>query len=156
MAKIGQKTGIQLEFVEFGGYFLVLLRREGPLDKVKENIVLLIYMVSDKRREATRKDDKLPALLRVQGVFKTLDERTLLIVFEQHLPQRPLLIPGGAHQFRKQGALFLCLMVVVGKDSEEVEKGFHIPGFHLFAIGDFPGHVIEDVEAPENDFVILH
>src|SRR5207248_8883266 len=111
-----------LKLVKLGCDSFVLFRRERMLDHIKEDMVFLPDMVSKQVAQPGSKFGELRSLFCAQGILEAFNKRALLIVLKQHLPQRRLGRGRGAHQLRKQSALFFGLMKVIAKFPEKAQE----------------------------------
>src|SRR5207249_8705576 len=60
------------------------------------------------------------------------------------------------HQFRKQRALFLRLMMVVGEVTQETQERFDVFEFNGLTVFDARCHVVQNVEGPQDNLVFLN
>jgi hypothetical protein len=85
-------------------------------------------VASQQLRESAGKMNEVRPALRVQRVFQTLGKRSFLIVLEKHLPEPFVLASGFFHQYGKEGAFFLGLVMFVFKQFQEAHNGFDVFG----------------------------
>src|ERR1043166_5015696 len=60
------------------------------------------------------------------------------------------------HQFRKERALFLCLMVVVSEVAQETQKSLDVVGRDGLAVFNTRSHVVQNLEGPQDNLVFLN
>ena len=66
-------------------------------------------------------------------------------------------MPGGRlHQFRKERALFLCLMMIVSKATQETQKSLDVLGCNGLAVFNARCHVVQNVHGPQDNLVFLN
>jgi hypothetical protein len=90
--------------------------------------------------------DELRPLLCEQGVLDPFDERTLLIVLEEHLFHRSFGHDRNAPQLWKERALFLTLVVIVGKRAHKPQEAFDVIVLQSLMFFDTLCHLSQDIE----------
>src|SRR5204863_9948643 len=77
------------------------------------------------------------------------------IVLEDHLPKRWAVRGRCAQQFRKQGAFFFRLMLVVCKRAKKTQNGLHVFHGERLILLNPRRHVIQNVERAQDGLVFL-
>jgi hypothetical protein len=100
--------------------------------------------------------DELLPFLREERIFYRFDERSFLIMLEQHLTQSGIVYAFRTSQLGEQSAFFLSLVILVRKRTQEPKDRFHIIVVYRLMIFDKIRHLLEDIERTQNGLMVLN